>query len=74
MKKQMSLEQKRDLIVSDPVKVFHKFITANNYQMWSAITLATNSTLVQVVGSFTTENSRIASKNAMLVMLNLELL
>jgi hypothetical protein len=74
MKNEMTLREKRELIVSNPAKAFHEFITAENYQMFSAITMAADTTLIEVVGCFTTENSIKAKKNAMLVMVNLELI
>ena len=70
----MTIEQKRELIVNNPVKAFRKFITEENFGMWSAITTATDSTICEIVGCFTTPNSILASKNAMLVMVNLELI
>jgi hypothetical protein len=70
----MTTEQKRELINFNAVIAYNKFITEDNHTMWIAITKATDLTLLQVVGCFTTPNSIIASKNAMLVMLDLELI
>jgi len=74
MTKELTIKEKRELIINDPVKAFRKFIAPHNFLMWSAITNATDSTVYEITGCFTTPNSIIASKNAMLVMVNLELI
>ena len=68
----MTKEEKRQYIITDTVSAFvNLVITPEAYLMWSKMTICSNTTLIEVLGKFSMQNGIIASKNAMLMLLEL---
>lgn len=68
----MTKEEKKDFIANDTINAFAKLVVSPDaYLMWSKMTICTNTTLIQVLGKYDHRNGLIASKNAMLLLLEL---
>lgn len=74
MEKQMTNKQKRELIESNPQEAFRKFITGENLHMWHCFVVVAEKSMFEISKVYSTENSLIASKNAMIAMIQLELI
>ena len=74
MEKQMTNEEKRDLIKSNPQEALRKFITGENLHMLHFLVSVAENSMFEISKVYSTENSLIASKNAMIAMIHLELI
>ena len=73
-KRALLIEQKRQLILTDDIKAFWKYIDTTNQQVYSDLMRMMEDCLEEVAGCYQNKNSRIAQKHVLLAMLKRNLL
>lgn len=68
-KRQLLIEQKKQLILTDSSKAYWKFINAENHEIYDELMAMMERCLIDVTGYYQTKNSKIAQEHVLLTML-----